>query len=246
MKLKAIIIDDELVCRDAIRIIVDEYCKNVEIVSDAESVSDAVEKIKTHKPDFIFLDIEIKEGTGFDVLSQLNTQEIQVIFVTGFNHFAIKAFKFSALDYILKPINSIELIQAINKVVQNKTNNTFKEQLEIMQFNNHSTKKKIAIPTHEGLSMIWINEIVRCEADNSYTSIFCTNGKRFVVSRSIKDYEELFSDFKFLRVHQSHLINLEYVCNVLKEDGGTLIMEDQSKIPIARRRKEKLMNLLLN
>lgn len=246
MKIKAIIIDDEQISRDAIRNIVNEYCTEIDIVQEAASVSDAVKAIQLIKPQLIFLDIEILEGTGFDVLKQVNGHEMDIIFITGFNQFAITAFKYSAIDYLLKPINPIELVQAVNKVIRLKERHLFIEKLKLMEFNQRSNDKKIALPAHDGLTMIWVHDIVRCESDNSYTTIYCANNKRYVVSRGLKEYEELFGNGTFFRVHQSHLVNLKFIDKYNRDDGGVLIMEGGAKIPVARRRKDKLLEALMD
>lgn len=245
MKIKAIIIDDEAISRDAIRSIVTEYCIEIDIVDEAASVSGAVEAIQSMKPDLVFLDIEILDGTGFDVLKQVDGQQMDIIFITGFNQFAITAFKYSAIDYLLKPINPVELVQAVNKVIRLKERHLFMEKLKLMEFNQHSESKKIALPAQDGLTMIWVHDIVRCESDNSYTSIYCLNQKRYVVSKGIKEYEELLNAGNFLRVHQSHLVNLKFVDKFNKEDGGILIMEGGAIVPVARRRKDKLLAALI-
>ena len=245
MKVKTVIIDDEAISRDTIRSTLTKYCPEIEVTGEAASVADAVECIQTLLPNLIFLDIEIIGGTGFDVLQQIDVNNLDIIFVTGFNQFAIKAFKYSAIDYLLKPVNEVELVQAVNKVIRLDERRILQEKLRLMDFNRQSENKKIALPAQDGLTMVWVNDIVRCESDNSYTSIFCKNKNRYVVSKGIKEYEELFDNRDFFRVHQSHLVNLKYVHKFQKEDGGLLIMEDGARIPVARRRKEKLIELLI-
>lgn len=243
-KIRTLIVDDEQSSRDTVQQILNTYCLDIEVVGEADSVDSAVDAIKNLAPELLLLDIEIKNGTGFDVLQKIDPINFDVIFITGFNDFAIKAFKFSAIDYILKPFDSIELIESINKVRIGRERNSYHQKLQLFYDNEKAVGKKIALPTMEGLSMVWVEDIIRCVSDNSYTTFYMKSQPKLMVSKGIKEYEELLIPFHFFRVHQSHLVNLKEVKSFLKDDGGVLLMVDESRVPVARRRKEHLLDLL--
>lgn len=239
--MRAVIVDDEQISIDAVKSSLEKYCPTVEIVGIATSVSTAIETIKSCNPDLLLLDIEIDEGTSFDILEEIGIKNLHIIFITAFNNFAIKAFKFSATDYLLKPFDPLDLVAAINKVSKQNKDLEQKEKLDTIRYNLHNTNKKLALPSKDGLQMVLVSEILYCKSDNSYTTIYLQNENKVVVSKSIKEYEELLTDYNFLRVHQTYLTNLNYVHKFSNEDGGILILSNQTKIPVARRRKDKVL-----
>ena len=243
--LKAVIIDDEEFLRAMIRNILTDNFPEVDIVAEADSVSDGVAAIETSKPDLVFLDIEIKEGVGFDILEKIKYKDFKLIFITAFNDFAIKAFKFSAVDYILKPINEEEFLTAVRRAVSELEKPLLKEQIENF-FNNyqHLQNKKLVLRTIEDIHIVNINDIVRCESDNSYTTFHIRDGETIIISKSIKEYSEILSEFGFIRPHQSHLINMNFIKRLDKSDGGFLIMKDGKEIPVSTRRKQNLLQIL--
>lgn len=245
MMLKAVIIDDEEFLRAMIRNILTDNFPEVDIVAEADSVSDGVAAIETSKPDLVFLDIEIKEGVGFDILEKIKYKDFKLIFITAFNDFAIKAFKFSAVDYILKPINEEEFLTAVRRAVSELEKPLLKEQIENF-FNNyqHLQNKKLVLRTIEDIHIVNINDIVRCESDNSYTTFHIRDGETIIISKSIKEYSEILSEFGFIRPHQSHLINMNFIKRLDKSDGGFLIMKDGKEIPVSTRRKQNLLQIL--
>lgn len=244
--MRAVIIDDETRSRESLEIIVKENCKNVEVVALAESVESGVAAIKQHKPDLLFLDIELQDGTGFDLLEKSSTSDFHVIFTTAFENYALKALKLSAVDYLLKPINSEELVQAVNKAEElsdsDSTNKNFELLLQNLQ--NSTGKHKIALPTSEGLTFINVSEIIRCQADGSYTHFFFKDRKKILVSKKIKEYEELLSPYNFVRVHHSHLVNLDEVAKYVRGDGGYVVMSDGETVYVSKRKKEDFMAAL--
>lgn len=245
MKIRTIIVDDEKSSRDNVRKALELYCSDIDIAGEADSVGSAVELITQAKPDLVFLDIEIRDGLGFDILQSFSTIDFNVIFITGHDHYAVKAFRYSAIDYLLKPFDTMELIAAVNKVRKANEKESFARRYQLMNENEHTSRKKLALPTFEGLSMVCIEDIVRCESDNSYTTFFIKNKHKLIVSKSIGEFEELLTFHQFFRAHQSHLINLREVKNFLKDDGGIVVLSDLSRVPVARRRKEQLMELLM-
>jgi two-component system LytT family response regulator len=249
LMIKAIIVDDEKRARETIRSLVELYCKNTTVVAEAENITQAEEAITKHHPDLIFLDISMPGGNGFELLKKYTTLSFKVIFITAHNEFAVKAFKYSALDYLLKPINPDELIAAVDKAESLIEKENLNQRLEIFMSNmesKHTDVKKIVLKTSESIHIINVNDIIRCEADRNYSSFFLTNKKPILVSTTLKDYDELLSSFHFFRVHQSHLVNLNHIERYEKKEGGCLIMKDGSTVPVSVRKKEELLILLQN
>jgi two-component system, LytTR family, response regulator len=242
--MNAIIVEDEAKSADVLRKLITLTNPNVTIVAVANNVKDALQHINELQPDLVFMDIELPDGTGFDVLEKVAFKNFSVIFTTAYDSFAVRAFKYNAIDYLLKPIDSEELEIAIKKV-------TIQTQLTPTRVNNiveaarnSSIIKKITLPTGTAYEIIALEDIIRCEADTSYTKFFLKDGKRYIVSNSLKHYEDLLPQDKFVRIHHHHLINIDHVVRVLKEDGGYAIMSDNSKIEISRRKKENLFEYL--
>ncbi|OFY56569.1 MAG: hypothetical protein A2X22_10690, partial [Bacteroidetes bacterium GWF2_49_14] len=213
IKLRTVIIDDEPDAVNFIRSIIKEYCPSLEVVNTANNAMDGINVIRESKPDLILLDVEMPHGSGFDLLAQFPDKTFDVIFITAFNHYAIRAIKFSAVDYILKPININEFIVAIEKVLE-KRSTSFQpnRNLETLLENlNSPAPAKLAIPTSEGMEYINTREIIRIEADRSYSWFFLTGKRKLLVSTNLKEYQDILSDRSFFRAHNSHLINLEHV-----------------------------------
>lgn len=244
--IRAIIVDDEKHCREELSAILKSVAPDIEVVAEAVGVHDAVSLIQRLRPGLLFLDISLGDGTGFDVLEKASYRDFRVVFVTAHDQFAIRAFRFNALDYILKPVDIEMVAEAVDKVrLQPLFSAGFEERLESLINKNQHTLKKIALPAFDGITMLNISDIIRCSSDGGYTTFHTIKDRQIVVSRSIKEYDELLTPMNFFRVHQSHLVNLNYVSQYLKEDGGMLVMEDGSRIEVSRRRKEPLMDVLL-
>lgn len=244
--IKAIIVDDEVKSRNTLKTLIEKYCPSVEICDLAESVDDALGLIKKHQPKLIFLDIEMPHGSGFTLLEKIKHPDFEVIFTTAYDDYAIKAIKFSALDYLLKPVDVDDLVKAVNKVnnKKNKENSSLDFELLLSNLKLKSGPAKIAVPTFDGLQMIDAKNIIKCIADESYTHIFLADGSKIMVSRILKEYEELLSDLNFLRVHNSCLINLAHVTKYIKGDGGSVIMSDGKTVEVSRRKKAELLERL--
>lgn len=240
-KLKAIIIDDEHDAVNFIFSIIGEYCPDLEVVGKAYNVNEGVQRINETKPDLVFLDVEMPHGTGFDLLSYFPGKEFDVIFITAFNHYAIKAIKFSAVDYILKPINIKEFIEAVNRVILKRTSSPFQgnENIKILMENLRSgLPSRLVIPTSDGMEYLNPKDIIRIEADRSYSWFFIAGNRKMLVSKHLKEFQELLNDRYFFRSHNSHLINLKYVRKYVRREGGYIEMQDGSQIPISRNRKD--------
>jgi len=240
-KIKSVIIDDEHDAVDFIDSIICEYCPGLEVVGKEYDVNEGVSVIREVKPDLVFLDVEMPHGTGFDLLVHFPEKEFDVIFITAFNHYAIKAIKFSAVDYILKPINVSEFIEAVNKVMQKRSSSTFRgnENIRALLENlRTAVPSRLAIPTSDGMEYLNPKEIIRIEADRSYSWFYLAGDRKILVSRNLKEFQDLLSDRHFFRPHNSHLINLKYVKKYIRKEGGYIEMKDGSDIPVSRNKKD--------
>jgi two-component system LytT family response regulator len=244
--IKAMIVDDEKNSCEALQLLLERSCPEVQIVAVAYSGADALNKIQSLHPQLVFLDIEMPNMNGFQLLEQLQKIDFELIFTTSYDQYAIKAFKFSAIDYLLKPVDREELGRAVEKVSKKLTNN-INQQLDILlqKINQPSVPvRKIALPTMQGLELVSIDSIISCSANNNYTEFFLAGKKRILVSRTLKEMEELLDDHSFLRVHHSHIVNLNAITRYVKGEGGYLIMNDGSNVDVSRSRKELLIQKL--
>ncbi|MFT4679237.1 MAG: two-component system LytT family response regulator [Flavobacteriales bacterium] len=241
--IRAIIVDDEEDARKTLQIFVNQYCPKVEVIDEADGVQDAYRKIMSQEPDLVFLDIQMDDGTGFDLLEKVRNPNFVVIFTTAFDEFAIKAFKYSAIDYLLKPIDPDELIEAVSKVDIGKEDNSVKIQ-NLMENQGKQEFDRITLSSQEGLTFVKLENIMRLESDSNYTHFFLTSGEKITVPKSLKEYELILPSSRFFRTHQSHIVNLNYVKKYMKEDGGYVLMEDGSEVFVARRRKEEFIAVL--
>lgn len=244
-KIRSILVDDEAGNRENLRSLLESYCPQIEIIAEADSAVSAMDVIQEHKPQLLFLDIEMPNGNGFDLLSRLDRIDFEIIFVTAFNQYALKAIKFCALDYILKPIDILDLKSAVQKAEKRIWEQNQSQSWQVFLDNQKSQHNpKIALPTGNQIDYIPIAEIIRCRGEGNYTHFHLQSGKALMVSKTLKEFEELLKEHRFLRVHQSHLINIRFVKSYVKSDGGYLRMEDQSEIPISRQRKEYVLGRL--
>jgi len=246
MKIKCIILDDEQHCIDTLRWQLEKYTTNVEVINTFNSPITALEFIKSNTIDLLFLDIEMPEMNGFDVLKQLKSIDFGIIFTTAYDEFAVNAFKASAIDYLLKPIDKTDLITAVQKAESNKGKSIMADQMEILYDtinHNNPVKERIAVPTQEGLHFIKLKEIIYCISDSNYTHIHLTDGKEILVCKTLKEIEALLANEGFLRIHNSHLISLQKIEQYTRGDGGYVIMDNQKMLSVSRSRKEALLNV---
>ncbi len=240
--MRAIIIDDEQLTRELIKEILTSEFLGIEIVGEADNYQSAIDLIETTSPELMLLDINLGNRTIFEVLEQVPNIDARLIFITAYSDYAVKAIKFSAFDYILKPIIPSELIKAVNKAVQlNKEEQD--EQLSLLS-KNISNPEKIVLKTSDKMYIVNLKDIVYCEADNNYTIFHLKDGKDLILSKSLKIYEELLSDNSFFRVHQSYLVNLNAIVTFEKHDGGYLVMSNKQSVPVSTTKKKKLLNHL--
>jgi len=244
---KTIIVDDEKGCRDSLEYLLKEF-PNIEIIAIVDSIALAQEAIKNLQPQLVFLDIEMPGGTGFELLEKINPINFDIIFTTAYDQYAIKAIKYSALDYLLKPVDASELKEAINRFSSKKhdqdlINNQFKTLLN--NIGGETSHQKIAIPDGEGISFIKITDITHFKSDGSYTYLYSlNNNKPILISKPIGDYQEMLENEPFIRIHRSHLINIQHVEKYIKGDGGYAIMSDGTKIEVSRRKKADFIEAL--
>lgn len=247
MKLKIIIVEDEKNSREGLKNLLSEFCPTTEVIGMASNVDEGLKLIKELEPDLLLLDIEMQSATGFDLLEKVADIRFDVIFTTAYEQYAIKAIKFSAMDYLLKPIDIKELIQAVERVQNKRSNGASNQQVKYLLENLQAAPSKInkiTLSTSDGMVFLPVSEIIRCEAQGAYTQFNLKNGKKILVSKNLKEYELLLHDYKFLRVHNSHLINLEEVGRYVKADGGYAVMNDGTHIPISNTRKDEFLELM--
>jgi two-component system, LytTR family, response regulator len=243
--IKAIIVDDEAKSRITLRDLVNRHCSSVEVVELCSSVDSALLAIEKHAPHLVFLDIEMPNSNGFSLLEKSPGASFEVIFTTAYDHYAIRAIKFSAMDYLLKPIDVDELKEAVSKFENKSTGEGEKlKKVELLLSNLKGRSAKIAVPTFDGLQMVNAEDIIRCTANESYTEITLIGGKKIMVSRLLKDYEDLLGEYNFFRIHNSCLINLIHVVKYIKGDGGYVVMTDNETCEVSRRKKTELLNRL--
>ena len=245
--IKAILIDDEESSISSLAILLKEYCPDVEIMEKCQSVDAGLKAITLHGPDLIFLDIEMPVLNGFDLLEKIKNRSLAVIFTTAYRHYAIKAIRYSALDYLLKPIDHKELIQAVHRFVrQQSIPNTEQFQFLIDKLSQkENTTRKLAIPNLEGFKLVSIDDIIACEADDNYTHIILKGKIKITACRTLKEIQHLLEEYAlFIRVHNSSLININEVDQYVRGEGGYVIMSDGSHINVSRNKKETLLRYL--
>ena len=244
--MNVILIDDEATVRNTIRSLLNEHFPDINILATAGNIEEGYEAIRQNKPDLIFLDIELPDGTGFDLLKKFSTVSFRVIFVTGHQEYALDAIKVSALDYVLKPVDTDELCKAVEKAMEIINQSDQQLKLQALNENLQSRKalKRIILHTSDHLQLVSINDIVRAEADSNYTCFNLSGGKRILVSRTIKEFENLLSGSGMIRVHQSHLVNIDFIDRFVKKDGGYLILKDGSKIPVSPNLKKQVLQAM--
>ena len=247
MSTKVLIIDDEKPTRTFIRKMLESFDLNLNIYIDGENVQSGIEAIEDIQPDIVLLDIQMPDGNGFDVLRNVKYKNFEVIFITAHEEFAIQAIKFSALDYLLKPVDPLELKEAVEKAIKAVNTKKIDNQIDALQNNIlPNQKKRLVLKTHESVFIVELHDIIRCEADKNYTSFILNGGKKIVVSKTLKDYETLLVGHNFMRVQQSHLINIDFIERYDKANGGFVIMKDGSEVPLSSAKREAFFNILEN
>lgn len=244
--IRAIIVDDEKHCSESLKLLADRYLDDIKIVAEINDPMLALEVIALEKPDLLFLDIEMPKMNGFELLNQLKLAQMDVIFTTAYDEFAIEAFKVSAIDYLLKPIEREQLVKAVNKFKKYLDDKDFAERFRIFlsQYGQQEPRilGKIALPTQEGFEFIKQENIVRCESDSNYTTVVLEQQKDIIVSRTLKDVEHMLDPHSFVRVHHSHLINLRHIRKYHKGSGGVIVMENGDNVNVSRSKKSEFLD----
>ncbi len=240
--LKAILVDDEPDGRSLLRSLLEQYCPIIDIITECDSAFSGITAIQNSQPDVIFLDIQMPLMNGFSMLEKLGTIDFEIIFITSYDQYALRAFKYNALDYLLKPVDEKELIEAVDKCAvrclskKAEQKNTF-----VHNYTALSSSHQAILPVREGYMFVRVSDIVRCEADGNYTQVFMQNGDKYLVSKTLKEFEGQLVNLNFVRVHKSHLVNLQYIRKYIRGEGGTLVMTDHSEIEVSRRSKEAFL-----
>jgi two-component system LytT family response regulator len=246
----AILIDDDNNLRAGMKTLLNRYAPEIKIMGEADSVKTGTDLLLKMEPQVVFLDIHLGDGSGFDLLEEVNKNgrlNSQIVFITAHEQYAIKAFRFSALDFLLKPVDPDELEKVINKIknVLVKTDSVAHIDLLLENIRKKVDNfKRIALSTSEGIHLFEISDIIRCESEDNYTKFYIKNKKPVLISKTLKEYEDLLTEHGFERIHQSHLINLAYLKSYIKKDGGYVVMADNSNLPISQRKRDRLQELI--
>lgn len=246
--MKTIIIDDEAKARKTIKEILKYAGTDIEVVAEGESVQTGYKAVLKHQPDLVLLDIKMPDGTGFDLLKKLPDTNFKLIFITAFEQYAIRAFDFSALDYILKPIDPAKLIRAVQKAAKAIENENLTLKLQTLFSNLNAGKKpqKLVLHTEKKIHVVETKNIIYCQSDGGYTTFNLIDNRKITVSKNLKTFDELLSGNSFFRPHQSYLVNLNYIEYYNKHDGGYITMKNGAKIPVSQRKKEQFLVILEN
>lgn len=243
--IKAVIIDDLREARENLKKDLADYCPEIEIIGEADSVVSGSKLLKSTSANLVFLDIQLGDGSGFDILEIIGEVNFNVIFTTASDAYALKAFKFSAIDYLLKPIDPDDLTAAVNKLKQSKK--TAAASLDLLLEHSkqaYKPMKRLALNTLDKIHVVNISDILRCEADVNYTTFHFTDKSKLLVTKTLKEFEEMLQDHQFLRVHQSHLVNTNCIREFVKGDGGYLLMNDGSSVPVSTRKRNSVVEAL--
>ena len=243
--IRSIIIDDEQSAREGLRIILKKYCPDIDIVASCEKPEIGLEKVKELKPDLVFLDVQMPRLSGFDLLEKIGEINFEVIFITSYDKYAIKAIKFSALDYLLKPIDIDDLVQAVEKINEKQHKEVANYKSLLANMKNRSEKlTRLAIPTENEIVMQDLKDIIYCLADGSYCTIYLVDDKKITVSKMLKDFENILPENDFCRIHHSSLVNMAHVVKYVRGEGGYVVMTGGVHLDVSRRKKEGFIQLL--
>lgn len=246
----ALLIDDDDNLRAGMKSLLNRYAPEIAILGEADSVKTGTELLLKTEPQVVFLDIHLGDGSGFDLLEEVNKRgklNSQIVFITAHEQYAIKAFRFSALDFLLKPVDPDELEKVISKIKNVLVKSESVAHIDLLLENIRKKVdnfKRIALSTSDGIHLFEISDIIRCESEDNYTKFYIKNNKPVLISKTLKEYEDLLTEHGFERIHQSHLINLAYLKSYIKKDGGYVVMADNSNLPISQRKKERLQELI--
>ena len=242
--IQAVLVDDENNSLEALGILLERYCPEVEVIGTAQSVEEAIETIDDLKPELVFLDIALPDGQGFEVLEKVSHKEYEVIFTTAYDQYALTAFEFSALDYILKPINVEKLQQSVARYSEIKGEKDISSRVGVLRDRLKNINERIILSSMDGFEVYKIDDIIRCEANGSYTTFFIKGDIKVVTSKTLNNFEKLLSDQPFARVHSKHLVNLEFIKRYVSGRGGYVVFEDGSQVDVSERKKKEFIRLM--
>ena len=246
--IRCVIVEDEEMARNVLKSLLAQYCQDVMVCAEADDVVSGKNMIEKFRPDLVFLDIEMPGGSGFKLLSSIDNIDFEVVFITAYEQFAIKAIRHDALDYILKPIDPKELVAAVEKVKEAKYKKTLKKQYDSLLKNldpEQLVVRKISLSTADKIHLIDVDDIIRCESDNYYTIIFFKDGTSLMVSKTLKEMDQKLEEYDFVRTHKSHLVNMRCIKNFIK-DEMMVVMTDGTKVPVSKRKKERILEVINN
>lgn len=246
MMLSAIIIDDEQKGRLALKQKIQDYCPTVEVVGEASDGAEGIALIEKVRPQVLFLDIEMPRMDGFEMLRKIDHKDFHIVFTTAYDQYAIKAIKYAAFDYLLKPVDIDELKSSVEKIISHNSQNFTEKKLETLEHNLHSihTLNKIAVPTLEGFLFFDTSHIIHLEAQSNYTALYFTDHPKLIASKTLKDFEEMLPGETFFRPHHSHIINLNYIKRYIKGDGGQIEMQNGNFVTVSRRKKDEFLKTI--
>lgn len=244
--IRVLIVDDEANIRQMIAEVLSNYCEGAEVIGQAGSVADGVRKISDLAPDLVLLDIKMDDGTGFDLLEQVDPPVFKVIFITAYEEYAIKAIKFAALDYIMKPVDPLELIRALKQATEIVPEHQQKQLSHLAESvrSGGQQAKKILLKTADSIHLVRFEDIIFCEADSGYTRFHLQNRHCVLISKSLSEYEGLLSGFGFFRIHKTYLVNVHKIMRFDREDGGHIVMEEEHNVPVASRKRDQLIEIM--
>ncbi|MDX2190289.1 MAG: LytTR family DNA-binding domain-containing protein [Bacteroidota bacterium] len=242
-----LIVENELDIRNGLRTIISHYCPNITDIVEAKGVVEGLEMIQKHKPNILITDVELNDGTSIEMLTLIPNLNFPIIFITAYNKYAVDAFRFSAIDFLLKPIEPLELIKAINKALENiNIKNTIAQLMLLKEsVQNNSVSKKIVLKESDNMHFVPIDTIIFCKADGNYTHFELINGDKIMVSRPLGEYESMLDGYQFVRAHHSYLVNLKHVRTFNKSEGDVLFMVNGAQVPVSLRKKERIIQLLM-
>jgi two-component system, LytTR family, response regulator len=242
--MNAIIIDDEENAQVALKNLLNKYCSDLNVVAMADGVESGLETIRIHNPDIVFLDIQMDDGSGFDLLKRLKKQNFNLIFTTAFDSFPLLAFKYGAIDYLLKPIDPDELITSVERCTDNSIHKVEKGITRLEESIQKKKFDKIALSLTNGIKYVEPTNIIRCEAESNYTNFYFKDGKKILIAKTLKSFQDVLCQVDFIRIHNSHIVNLNHIVRYFRGDGGVIEMIDGSLVPVARSKKSELLKSL--
>ena len=246
LPITALLIEDEENARTLFKSMLREIAPHIQVIGEAISVSEGIRKIKKAKPQLLFLDVELADGTAFDLLRQIQNLQSQIIFITAYNHYALEAIRFAAIDYLLKPLNLTDLRRAVSRVKPLQENRSVVAQMKVLLDNFQTPKesRKMAIPTKEKIYFVEVDQIIRCESGGNYTWIYLKNGKKILSTHLLKEYEMMLGEESFFRIHHKHLINLDYIREYTRGEGGVVTLSNGERVEVSRRKKTAFLAVL--